>query len=61
VIQGLTGDAIVSAEKTPGLWTIWQTINAIPSYVVWRESETYQRLDAGYQFFLQGVLAKKED
>ncbi|KAG9325954.1 hypothetical protein KVV02_005798 [Mortierella alpina] len=61
VIKGLTGDTIVSAEKTPGLWTIWKTINAIPSYVTWRESEEYQRFDAGYQVFLQGILAKKED
>ncbi|KAF9946522.1 hypothetical protein BGZ70_003173 [Mortierella alpina] len=61
VIQGLTGDAIVSAEKTPGLWIIWKTITAIPSYVVWRESAAYQRFDAGYQVFLQGLLAEKED
>ncbi|KAF9571856.1 hypothetical protein EC968_010584 [Mortierella alpina] len=61
VIKGLTGASIISAEKTPGLWTVWETVNAIPSYVAWRESEAFQRFDAGYQVFLQGILAKKED
>ncbi|KAF9956684.1 hypothetical protein BGZ72_002570 [Mortierella alpina] len=61
LIKGLTGDTIVSAKKTPGLWSIWETINAIPSYVAWKETEDHKRFDAGYQVFLQGILTKKED
>ncbi|KAG0205392.1 Glutathione S-transferase S1 [Mortierella sp. GBA30] len=53
-------DDLISAKKTPGLWRVWETINAIPSYVAWKQTESYKKLDAGHQVFLQGFLTKKE-
>ncbi|KAF9196770.1 hypothetical protein BGZ50_007015 [Haplosporangium sp. Z 11] len=36
-----------SAEKTPNLWKVYETVNSQPNLAAWRKSQRYQELDAG--------------
>ncbi|KAI7817360.1 hypothetical protein BC939DRAFT_466161 [Gamsiella multidivaricata] len=60
MILALTENRVISAESTPALWKLWQTMNEIPSYVIWKESAGYRQLDAGYQIFIKTLLPPKE-
>ncbi|KAF9582736.1 hypothetical protein BGW38_010830 [Lunasporangiospora selenospora] len=39
-----SGEEIVSETKTPALWKLKTSIEAIPSYVAWRKTDTYKAL-----------------
>ncbi|KAF9185233.1 hypothetical protein BGZ51_002721 [Haplosporangium sp. Z 767] len=45
LVLAVTGDKFVSKEATPALWTAWETVNAIPSYVEWRKTEIFAQLE----------------
>ncbi|KAF9580818.1 hypothetical protein BGW38_002385, partial [Lunasporangiospora selenospora] len=47
MLMALTGDQYVSEEQTPGLWTVYKTVNAIPSLVAWKATEEYKSLAEG--------------
>ncbi|KAG0215118.1 hypothetical protein BGX28_000823 [Mortierella sp. GBA30] len=47
MIQSVTGDQFVSKDKTPAIWAVWETVNAIPSYAEWLKTETYKELHEG--------------
>ncbi|KAG0359974.1 glutathione S-transferase [Gamsiella multidivaricata] len=40
-------EAPFSAEKTPNIWKVYETVNSHPSYAAWKESQRYQELSAG--------------
>ncbi|KAG0261675.1 hypothetical protein BG011_000771 [Mortierella polycephala] len=43
----------LSAEKTPNLWKVYETVNSQPNLAAWRKSQRYQELDAGSKVFLK--------
>ncbi|KAG0240654.1 hypothetical protein B0O80DRAFT_273369 [Mortierella sp. GBAus27b] len=47
IILALTGDQHVSKEKTPAIWTVYQTVNATSSLKKWKETEVYKELAEG--------------
>ncbi|KAF9366134.1 hypothetical protein BGX34_005897 [Mortierella sp. NVP85] len=47
IILGLTGDQHVSKDKTPAIWAVYETVNAIPSITKWKETEAYQEIAQG--------------
>jgi len=46
-IVALTQDQFVSESKTPGIWAVCKKVNAIPSYVAWRETEAFKTIAEG--------------
>ncbi|KAF9173892.1 hypothetical protein BGX21_001175 [Mortierella sp. AD011] len=47
MIKAVTDDKFVSKEKTPAMWAVWETVSAIPSYVSWRETDSYETVSSG--------------
>ncbi|KAG0264927.1 hypothetical protein BG011_005849 [Mortierella polycephala] len=47
LVVSATGDKFVSKEATPALWAVWETVNAIPSYVEWKKTESFAELEEG--------------
>lgn len=47
MIKNVTGDKFVSKEKTPAMWAVWERVNAIPSYVEWKSSESHEVCQEG--------------
>ncbi|KAF9162904.1 hypothetical protein BGX21_009994 [Mortierella sp. AD011] len=60
LVLALTEDRVISQEKTPAIWRLWESARAIPSFVAWRNTESYKKFDAGYQTFVKGLLPLKE-
>ncbi|KAF8934890.1 hypothetical protein EDD21DRAFT_161804 [Dissophora ornata] len=44
IIQSITGEDLVSKEKTPAIWKVKTTVEEIPSYAAWRATEEYKAL-----------------
>ncbi|KAF9572448.1 hypothetical protein EC968_009926 [Mortierella alpina] len=47
MIINLTGDEFVSKERTPAMWAVWESVNAIPSYVDWKSSTSHEACQEG--------------
>ncbi|KAG0000073.1 hypothetical protein BGZ80_006430 [Entomortierella chlamydospora] len=60
LVLALTEDRVISQEKTPAIWKLWEGVRAIPSFVAWRNTDSYKQFDAGYQTFVKGLLPLKE-
>ncbi|KAF9353299.1 hypothetical protein BGX26_008915 [Mortierella sp. AD094] len=60
LVLALTEDRVISQEKTPAIWRLWEGVRAIPSFVTWRDTASYKQFDAGYQTFVKGLLPAKE-
>ncbi|KAG0041547.1 hypothetical protein BGZ83_001663 [Gryganskiella cystojenkinii] len=46
-ILALTQDKFVSKTLTPGIWAVYETVNAIPSYQAWKETEAFKIIAKG--------------
>ncbi|KAF9206883.1 hypothetical protein BGZ49_001608 [Haplosporangium sp. Z 27] len=42
IILTLTNEEFISKEKTPAIWAVWEKVNAIQSYVSWKNTESYK-------------------
>ncbi|KAG0261676.1 hypothetical protein BG011_000772 [Mortierella polycephala] len=45
--------ALFSAEATPGLWKVKETVNAHPHIAEWKKSERHTQIDAGTKGFFK--------
>ncbi|KAG0298196.1 hypothetical protein BGZ96_001741 [Linnemannia gamsii] len=44
IIQGITGEELVSEEKTPAIWRVRKELEKIEGVAVWRGSEEYKAI-----------------
>ncbi|KAG0315866.1 hypothetical protein BGZ99_007194, partial [Dissophora globulifera] len=42
LVQGFSGEDLISASKTPALWKVKTTIDEIPGVIAWKESEDFK-------------------
>ncbi|KAF9142542.1 hypothetical protein BG015_000760, partial [Linnemannia schmuckeri] len=42
IIQGITGEELISEEKTPAIWRVKKELEKVEGIAVWRASEEYK-------------------
>ncbi|KAK3834391.1 MAG: hypothetical protein JOS17DRAFT_43478 [Linnemannia elongata] len=45
MIQGMTGEELVSKTKTPAIWAVREKLNKIESVAAWKQTEEFKAMD----------------
>lgn len=44
ILQGLTGEDLISKEKTPAIYKVKETVEAVPSVQAWKATEDFKQI-----------------